>query len=53
MTKDGKYNLDLTDDVTRGAIVTHKGETLWPNPNPPVLDAPKKKKIIKKKPVAP
>jgi NAD(P) transhydrogenase len=43
MTKDGKYFIDLEDDVTRGAIVTHKKETLWPNPNPPMLDAAPKK----------
>jgi NAD(P) transhydrogenase len=39
LTKDGKLNIDLKDEVTRGAIITHKGELLWPNPNPPMLDA--------------
>lgn len=40
-TKDKKFTIDLTDEVVRGAIVTHKGEMLWPNPNPPMLDASK------------
>lgn len=40
-TKDKKFAVDLTDEVVRGAIVTHKGEMLWPNPNPPMLDASK------------
>lgn len=35
----------MTDEVARGAIITEKGEMLWPNPNPPMLDAaPKTKK---------
>mgnify|MGYP000927883845 CR=1 FL=1 len=34
----------LTDEVVRGSIVTHKGECLWPNPNPPMLDAAKTSK---------
>jgi len=40
-TKDNKFTVDLKDEVVRGAIVTHKGEMLWPNPNPPMLDASK------------
>jgi hypothetical protein len=42
---------NLKDDVARGAVVTHNGELLWPNPNPPKLDAPKgpKKEVAKKK----
>lgn len=40
--KEGKINIDLKDEVVRGAIITHLGKTLWPNPNPPMLDAKKK-----------
>jgi hypothetical protein len=32
---------NLEDEIARGAIVTDKGEVLWPNPNPPKLDAGK------------
>jgi NAD(P) transhydrogenase len=39
VSKDGKLNIDLNDEVTRGAIITHKKELLWPNPKPPMLDA--------------
>ena len=45
--KESKLNIDLTDEVVRGAIITHKGETLWPNPNPPMLDAAKGTKETK------
>jgi H+-translocating NAD(P) transhydrogenase len=50
-TKDNKFHVDLQDEVVRGAIVTHKGEMLWPNPNPPMLDASKgsDKKVAKSK----
>ncbi|MCP3685952.1 MAG: Re/Si-specific NAD(P)(+) transhydrogenase subunit alpha [bacterium] len=48
-SKEGDLTVDLTDDVVRGAIITHKGETLWPNPNPPMLDAVKKPKKVKEK----
>lgn len=41
VNKDNKFNVDLTDEVVRGSIVTHKGEMLWPNPKPPMLDANK------------
>jgi NAD(P) transhydrogenase len=34
---------NIEDEVSRGAIVTHEGKTLWPNPNPPMLDATKTK----------
>jgi NAD(P) transhydrogenase len=44
VSKDNKLNVDLSDEVVRGAIVTHKGECLWPNPNPPMLDATKSSK---------
>ena len=46
-TKEGNFNVDLTDEVTRGAIITHKGELLWPNPNPPMLDASKTAQPVK------
>jgi H+-translocating NAD(P) transhydrogenase subunit alpha len=36
-----KWNVNLEDEVIRGAIITHGGEVLWPAPKPPVLDAPK------------
>lgn len=45
--KEGKLNIDLNDEIIRGAIVTHKGEMLWPNPNPPMLDAAKGTKEAK------
>ncbi len=41
VNKEGKMNIDLMDEIIRGAIITHKGEMLWPNPNPPMLDAGK------------
>jgi NAD(P) transhydrogenase len=44
VSKDSIFNVDLTDEVVRGSIVTHKGECLWPNPNPPMLDAAKTSK---------
>jgi len=43
VTKDNKYLINMEDEVVRGSIVTYKNQMLWPNPNPPVLDAPKKK----------
>ena len=46
MTKDGKMNIDLNDEVTRGAIITHNREILWPNPKPPMLDAVKATKKV-------
>jgi len=52
MTKGKQFTVDLTDEVVRGAIVTHKGDMLWPNPNPPMLDASKgssEKKVAKHK----
>lgn len=39
MVKEGSTTTNLEDEVARGAIVTDKGEMLWPNPNPPMLDA--------------
>lgn len=46
----GLFNVDLSDEVTRGAIVTHNKELLYPNPNPPKLDAGKSNnKTLEKK----
>ena len=50
-TKSQVLNVDLNDEVVRGSIVTHKGELLYPNPNPPKLDAGKATKSLEKKPV--
>eukprot|EP00340_Litonotus_pictus_P012617 CAMPEP_0170536294 /NCGR_PEP_ID=MMETSP0209-20121228/102067_1 /TAXON_ID=665100 ORGANISM="Litonotus pictus, Strain P1" /NCGR_SAMPLE_ID=MMETSP0209 /ASSEMBLY_ACC=CAM_ASM_000301 /LENGTH=1100 /DNA_ID=CAMNT_0010837643 /DNA_START=84 /DNA_END=3387 /DNA_ORIENTATION=- len=47
--KTKELNVDLTDEVVRGAIVTHKNELLYPNPNPPKLDAGKATKTLEKK----
>ena len=41
LDKDKQLNYDLSNEIVRGAIVTHKNELLWPNPNPPMLDAAK------------
>ena len=41
INKTNEYEVDLKDEVVRGAIVTHNKEVLWPNPNPPMLDAAK------------
>ncbi len=50
VNKEKVLDTNLTDDVARGAVVTHNGECLWPNPNPPKLDAAKatKKEEVKK-----
>jgi NAD(P) transhydrogenase len=51
--KTKELKVDLSDEVVRGCIVTHKGELLYPNPNPPKLDAGKattkslEKKVVK------
>lgn len=50
--KTQELKVDLTDDVVRGSIVTHKGEVLYPNPNPPKLDAGKAAKSLEKKPAS-
>jgi H+-translocating NAD(P) transhydrogenase len=34
MGSQGHFNIDLTDEVVRGAIVVHKGEILSPAPRP-------------------
>jgi NAD(P) transhydrogenase subunit alpha len=35
--KDGQLQIDLADEVIRGATVTHEGEVLWP---PPPVERP-------------
>lgn len=39
--KENNFEINLKDEVVRGAIVTQDKELLWPNPNPPMLDAAK------------
>ena len=41
INKENQYDIDLKDEVVRGAIITQNKEVLWPNPNPPMLDASK------------
>jgi len=41
INKNNEYEIDLKDEVVRGAIITQNKEVLWPNPNPPMLDASK------------
>lgn len=55
VTKDKKYLVNMEDEVVRGSIVTYKNQMLWPNPNPPMLDAAKKPapKKAEKKEVVP
>ena len=49
ITKENQYKIDLEDEVVSRAIITHKGEKLWPNPKPlPMLDAKKKQAPPKK-----
>lgn len=48
VNKENKLEYDLEDDVVGRAIITHKGNKLWPNPKPlPMLDAkkPAKKEV--------
>jgi len=47
--KEKILKVDLTDEVVRGSIVTHKNQLLYPNPNPPKLDAGKATKTLEKK----
>lgn len=41
INKGNEFEVNLQDEVVRGAIVTKNKELLWPNPNPPMLDANK------------
>jgi NAD(P) transhydrogenase subunit alpha len=40
--KDGKIDVDMDDEVIRGATVCKDGETTWPPPAPKISAAPKK-----------
>jgi NAD(P) transhydrogenase len=53
--KTNEFEIDHKDEVVRGAIVTQNKQLLWPNPNPPMLDASKgsKPKVEHKKEVVP
>jgi len=57
--KDGRINVNMEDEVIRGATVCKDGETTWPPPAPKLSAAPKAKpkpapvpKVEKKKSVA-
>jgi NAD(P) transhydrogenase len=52
INKTNEYDVDLNDAVVRGSIVTQNKQVLWPNPNPPMLDANKgSKPKVEHKPV--
>lgn len=40
--KDGQFNFNLEDEITRGCTVVHDKEILWPPPPPKLSAAPKK-----------
>jgi NAD(P) transhydrogenase len=44
INKSNEYDIDHKDEVVRGSIVTQNKQLLWPNPNPPMLDASKTSK---------
>jgi NAD(P) transhydrogenase subunit alpha len=46
-TKDGQINVNMEDDVIRGATVIHQGEITWPPPPPKLSAAPAKPKQAK------
>jgi len=43
----GFFNIDMTDVVCRGSIVTHQGKLMWPPPAPPTPPAAPKKAAAK------
>ena len=45
--KGAEYDVNLEDEIIRGAIITHKGETMWPPPPPPETPAPAPKPAAK------
>jgi NAD(P) transhydrogenase len=52
LCKEGATSTNLEDEVARGSVITEDGKLLWPNPNPPMLDAtPKKEKKVDDTPV--
>jgi NAD(P) transhydrogenase subunit alpha len=46
-TKDGQINVNMEDDVIRGATVIKQGEVTWPPPPPKLSAAPAKPKQTK------
>lgn len=40
------YNVNLKDDVTRGSIILHKGEMMWPPPKIADPSPPPKPKVV-------
>jgi NAD(P) transhydrogenase subunit alpha len=46
-TKDGQINVNMEDDVIRGATVIKQGEVTWPPPPPQLSAAPAKPKQAK------
>ena len=46
-TKDGRINVNMEDDVIRGATVIKQGEITWPPPPPKLSAAPAKPKQAK------
>lgn len=54
LMKDGRFELDLDDEVQRGMIVLRDGEMLWPPPRPEVrAAAPQPRVEAKSRPQAP
>jgi NAD(P) transhydrogenase subunit alpha len=54
MVKDGRWHLDLEDEVQRGMLVLHDGKLMWPPPKPEVrAAAPQPPKPAPAKPAAP
>jgi H+-translocating NAD(P) transhydrogenase subunit alpha len=56
--KGAEYDVNLEDEIIRGAIITHEGQTMWPPPPPPEKPAPAAKpapapKVEAPKPAAP
>ncbi len=43
--KDGQINIDMDDEVIRGATVCKDGQTTWPPPTPKLSAAPARKKV--------
>ena len=50
--KDGAVNVNMEDEVIRGATVVHDGQVTWPPPAPKLSKAPKKPAPAKAAPAA-